>query len=46
MKNEEQTIKISKSTYRLILDLKKKTNVPIKHIVSMAIKLLKTGEKK
>lgn len=44
MKNEEQTIKISKETYKEIIRIKKNTKIPIKYLVAMGIReLLKKG---
>lgn len=38
---KEQSIKVSKSTYKMILDIKEKTKLPIKYIVEKAIQFLK-----
>lgn len=45
MKKNEITIKITVDTYKMLLEIKKNTNVPMRHIVTQAIKLLKKGGK-
>lgn len=46
MRTKDKTIKVSGTIYKLLLQIKERTDLPIKHIVKQAIKLFETAEKK
>ena len=45
-KTKDKTIKIPPGIYEMILRIKERTDLPIKHIVKRAVELWETAEKK